>query len=139
MKSDSVRTPQNLKDYITKLYGSWYDPCPYNKLFNPRTDKDGLHTDWGAVTYCNPPYSKMKDWVIKAHHEWKKGKTILVLVKTRTLQTQYFKQCKGCTILLCDKKFAFPGYDTPPLFNNVLLVYEANKVSNQYGFLDLEI
>jgi phage N-6-adenine-methyltransferase len=47
-------------------------------------DADGLTADWGTSTFCNPPYSNVAKWIAKAHAEWKKGKTVVMLINAIT-------------------------------------------------------
>ena len=55
-----------------------FDPCPANPT------SDGLHTDWGQANYVNPPYNNIYDWVSKSVDEWRKGKTVVLLLPSRT-------------------------------------------------------
>ena len=90
-KSDSWSTPQNFKENLPFEFDD-YDPCPLND--NPNFD--GLQEEWAKTTFVNPPYGKLKTtkkngigWVEKAHIECKKGKTIVMLIPTRT-DTSWF-------------------------------------------------
>ncbi|WP_434567648.1 phage N-6-adenine-methyltransferase [Vibrio chagasii] len=48
-------------------------------------DDDALTQDWSNQTvYCNPPYSKLKDFAKKAQEEADKGATVVMLVPART-------------------------------------------------------
>ena len=38
----------------------------------------------GGVNFVNPPYSDIKNWCRKAYYEWKKGKTVVMLIPSRT-------------------------------------------------------
>ena len=44
----------------------------------------------GTKNFVNPPYSKLKIWVIKSIEEYKKGKRIVLLIPART-DTEAFK------------------------------------------------
>lgn len=46
--------------------------------------RNGLVFDWGVVTFCNPPYSKCRQFIAKAAEEAKKGCTVVCLVPSRT-------------------------------------------------------
>jgi len=91
-KTDSWSTPKALYDDLNKEFSfDAYDPCP----LNDDPDKDGLSEEWATVTFCNPPYSQLKStkkklgWVDKAHQECQKGKTVVLLIPSRT-DTQWF-------------------------------------------------
>lgn len=87
-KSDSWTTPKDIYHELNKEFNfDDYDPCPLND--NP--NKDGLKEDWATTTFVNPPYSRLKTtkknglgWIEKAHQECLKGKTIVLLVPSKT-------------------------------------------------------
>ncbi|EHW0625779.1 phage N-6-adenine-methyltransferase [Vibrio vulnificus] len=48
-------------------------------------DDDALSQDWSNQTvYCNPPYSKLKQFAQKAKQEVENGATVVMLVPART-------------------------------------------------------
>lgn len=81
-RTDDWRTPSYLYWKLMKL--GYYDPCPYQATFN------GLEIEWKQKNFVNPPYSKLKIWIIKAIEEAKKQKEVLLLIPART-DTQAFK------------------------------------------------
>jgi len=94
-KSDEWSTPQNLYDELNKEFGFTLDPCASDK--NHKCEKyftiedNGLCEDWtGEVVFCNPPYSKIKDWVEKAYIE-SNGCVVVLLIPSRT-DTKYFHE-----------------------------------------------
>ena len=58
-----------------------FDPCPISWVAG---DADGLTSEWGSSTFCNPPYSAVGKWIHKAHTEWKKGKQVVMLINAVT-------------------------------------------------------
>ncbi len=79
-KNNDWETPDYIKNYIIKKYGSYFDPCPINARF------DGLKISWKKVNYINPPYNR-KDkeaFIRKAHEESKKGKICVMLLPVST-------------------------------------------------------
>lgn len=80
-QSNEWRTPEGTYRDLDAEFGFTYDPCP---LSGDQLISDGLLADWGAVTFCNPPYSKIADWVRKAYMEWQKGRTVVLLIPSRT-------------------------------------------------------
>jgi phage N-6-adenine-methyltransferase len=80
-KSDKWATPPEIYDPLNAEFGFNYDPCPIDWK---EGDADGLTADWGSVTFCNPPYSGTGKWIRKAHDEWKKGKTVVMLINAVT-------------------------------------------------------
>lgn len=80
-KSDKWATPTHLYEAWNTEFCFNYDPCPIEWK---QGDADGLTTEWGTSTFCNPPYSKVALWIRKAHDEWKKGKTVVMLINAIT-------------------------------------------------------
>ena len=135
-KSDSVRTPEWLLDMIKKEFGEFYDPTPFNPDFNPLKDKDALKTDWGPVNFCNPPYSNVGPFMRKGNLEWRKGKTVIMLVKLDNLGTNYSRRfVKGAELRVLSEKISFPGYQGKARFSSVLLIWRAGKKSTRYSVL----
>jgi hypothetical protein len=84
--SEHWATPKDLYQDLDREFHFNDDPCPLNSL------TDGLSREWGSSTYCNPPYGReILKWVIKALEESLKGKTVVMLVPSRT-DTVWF-QC----------------------------------------------
>lgn len=79
-KTDNWQTPKDLMNEIYREFDINFDPCPLNSTF------DGLECDWNGNCYVNPPYSKVKEFLIKAHEELKNGnaKTIVFLTFANT-------------------------------------------------------
>ena len=80
-KSDKWQTPPEVYDPLNDEFQFNYDPCPIDWK---EGDADGLAADWGTRTFCNPPYSQTAKWIRKAHDEWRKGKTIVMLINAVT-------------------------------------------------------
>jgi hypothetical protein len=56
------------------------DPCPLRAIMT-----DGLSREWGTSTYYNPPYGReISKWIEKAYQESLKGKTVVMLLPSRT-------------------------------------------------------
>ena len=130
--TDSVRTPSWLLRDLRKEFGRFYDPAPFNPRFDPSKHKDGLVTDWKAVNFVNPPYSSVRPWVKKSHIEWKKNKTIILLIKLENLGRKYSSLLRGAEIRFFREAFVFPGYQGKAAFSNVLVIMRAGST---YKFL----
>ena len=79
-QTDNWKTPKMFYQALDAEFGFDYDPCPLAET--PRFD--GLTTDWGECSFVNPPYSQISQWVKKAHEEHQKGKTVVLLIPSRT-------------------------------------------------------
>lgn len=78
------QTPAAVYDALDAEFGFTFDPCPVvAEEFELR--HDGLTSDWGDVTFCNPPYgTEIGKWVHKAYLEAQKGRTVVLLIPSRT-------------------------------------------------------
>lgn len=71
-----------------------FDPCWHpasavrpRAYLDVRRGDDGLRDDWsGDVVFVNPPWSKQKRWLERAHDQWSKRKvrTVVCLVPAKT-------------------------------------------------------
>lgn len=75
-KTDNWRTPKEIYSDLDREFSFNFDPCPY-----PRSDFDGLNIEWKSCNFVNPPYSETGLWVKKAIDEYKKGKTVVMLLR----------------------------------------------------------
>ena len=80
-KSDKWQTPTELYNKLNSEFNFNFDPCPIDW---EQGDPDGLAIEWGSSTFVNPPYSKVALWIKKSHEEWKKGKTVVMLINAVT-------------------------------------------------------
>jgi len=72
-------TPKAVYQILDAEFNFDFDPCPKNPKFN------GLEIEWKKKNFVNPPYGReIVDWVNKGIEEFKKGKTIVFLIASRT-------------------------------------------------------
>ena len=86
--SDKWATPKNIYDPLNTEFKFNFDPCP---ITWKEGDTDALLTEWGTSTFCNPPYSRVAEFVKKASLEASKGKTIVMLINACT-DTKWFHE-----------------------------------------------
>lgn len=94
--SDEWETPQSVFDELDAVYHFELDACAtdQNAKCSRFFDKaqDGLKQQWGGTTvWCNPPYSRVADWVRKAAEEQQNGTTTVMLIFART-DTRWFHE-----------------------------------------------
>lgn len=113
-KSDNWSTP----DFIYNKYikNGYFDPCPLN------SKEDGLLIGWKQNNYVNPPYSKIKDFVIKSILEHKLGKNVTLLIPART-DTRYFKDIVdyGANITFITGRLKFGNSNTSAPFPSCII------------------
>ena len=72
------KTPKAFYQALDAEFAFDFDPCPPNPGF------DGLSVEWGKSNFVNPPYNQMARWVEKAYQEHQAGKTVVMLIPSRT-------------------------------------------------------
>ena len=103
-----------------------FDPCPNNPTF------DGLSIEWPSqdAIYVNPPYTRgqIKKWVEKCHKEWKKGKTVIMLIPSYT-DTAYFHDFiyGQARLEFLRGRLKFKGYDSQASFPSMLVYFEKEE------------
>lgn len=86
------KTPKAVYQVLDSEFHFNHDPCP------PDFQVDGLTSDWGGSNFVNPPYGRaLPLWVKKAFDEWKKGKTVVMLIPSRTDTRWWHDYCMQAT------------------------------------------
>ena len=87
--SDNWATPKEVYEALDAEFHFDFDPCP----LNPNPQVDGLLAEWGKSNFVNPPYSNLADWIAKSYREWQKGKTVVLLIPSRTDTKAWHDYC----------------------------------------------
>ncbi len=92
-ETDEWGTPQQVFNKLNNEFGFQLDTCATAEnakceIFYTK-ENSGLDNDWKAVNWCNPPYSDIKRWVLKARREQLKGNLTVMLIPART-DTAFF-------------------------------------------------
>lgn len=69
---------------LNKEFNFDFDPCPFKSSF------DGLKIDWGKRNFVNPPYSKVKEFLIKALEQLKQKNNMSVFLVFANTDTRWF-------------------------------------------------
>lgn len=122
---DNWSTPKDVYRTLEAEFGFDYDPCPLadQPLF------DGLKTEWGGVNFVNPPYSQIKAWCKKSYEEWLKGKTVVMLIPSRT-DTSYWHDyiMKASEIRFIRGRLKFGGAKNSAPFPSAIVVFRQEQI-----------
>lgn len=113
------QTPKWLYDKLNQEFQFTCDPCPLNANF------DGLTIPWSNKTYVNPPYGKnIINWIKKGYEESKKGKTIVMLIPSRT-DTKWWHEyvMKAKEIRFIKGRLKFGGSINSAPFPSCIIVF----------------
>ena len=128
--SDEWATPQDLFDELNAEFKFDLDPCAddqNHKCAEYYTIlQDGLSKSWsGRRVFCNPPYSKIAQWVEKAYREGTKDNTLVVLLIPARTDTKYFHNFVNhrAEIRFCTKRLRFGEGRNPAPFPSIVVIF----------------
>ena len=115
-------TPEHIIEELRTKYGELFDPCPNNPTF------DGLSIEWpqDKVIYVNPPYSRgqISKWVKKAHDEFLKGCSIIMLIPSYTDTVYFHEFIYGIAeISFIKGRLKFKGYENSSSFPSMFVYW----------------
>lgn len=117
------KTPKAVYQTLDAEFGFTHDPCP------PKYTVNGLEGDWGGCNFVNPPYgSELPKWIKKGYEEWKKGKTVVFLVPSRTDTRWWHDYCMQATeIRFIKGRLKFDDQKNSAPFPSAIIVFLLNK------------
>ena len=120
-------TPSWLFAELNAEFAFQLDPCASIENFTCdrffTEEDDGLKQDWGpGPIFANPPYGDtLPEWIRKAHEEFLKGYTVVLLVPART-DTKWWKYCLDGEIRFIQGRLRFNGSKNSATFPSVVIV-----------------
>lgn len=116
------KTPKAFYQALDSEFNFDFDPCPPNPRF------DGLSIDWGSKNFCNPPYSEISKWVKKTYEEFQKGKTVVLLIPSRTDTRWWHDYCmKADQIRFIKGRLKFDEHKNSAPFPSALVIFKGAK------------
>lgn len=117
------KTPKAVYQTLDAEFGFDFDPCPTNPDF------DGLATDWGGANYVNPPYGReIPKWIAKGFEQWRKGKTVVFLIPSRTDTRWWHDYCmKADEIRFIRGRLKFDDQANSAPFPSAIVVFRGKK------------
>lgn len=116
--SDEWATPAETFSALNSEFNFADDPCPLGGGVN------GLMREWKSPCFVNPPYSEIGPWMEKAMIESKAGKTVVLLVPSRT-DTRWWHDyaMKAREIRFIRGRLKFCGAKTGAPFPSCVIVF----------------
>ena len=111
--SNNWETPEWLYNELDKEFSFDFDPCPINPKF------DGLKVEWGQSNFVNPPYDRVNKpkFIQKAFQEYKKGKTVVLLIPSATSTKQFHEiMLPNAEIRFLKGRVSFKGFNTKGVY-----------------------
>ena len=116
--TDHWSTPKDVYAALDKEFHFNFDPCPLGE-----NDFDGLQISWGTSTFCNPPYSKIREWLHKGWREHCEGKTIVFLIPSRTDTKWWHDYCMKGEIRFIKGRLKFGNAKNSAPFPSCIVVF----------------
>jgi len=146
---DEWRTPPFVFQYMNRVYNFRRDlaASEANTLVHNFFDKEenGLAVDWqefGGPGWCNPPYSNIDVWLVKAIDEARKGFTSVFLIPTPNGEDRYGAHVfdVASEVIFITGRLAFLRPDGAPVSGNTrgscFVVYRGHDLgSTRYRHL----
>lgn len=121
-QTDKWFTPEWLYKRLHEKFGFNHDPALRDKI---NWENDGLHTEWGTRTFCNPPYSQLEEWLAKGYREFKKGKLVVFLIPARTDTHGWHNYAmKSSEIWFVKGRIKFEGAKQGAPFPSCLVIFD---------------
>mgnify|MGYP001597723016 FL=1 len=118
--SDHWATPTAVYDALDAEFEFTFDPCPLNSA------EDGLKVDWRGRAYCNPPYSKIPQFIKKGLYHLAHGNASLLvyLLPARTDTGWFHDYClKAAEIRFLRGRLKFGNAQFNAPFPSMVVVF----------------
>jgi hypothetical protein len=117
------QTPEIFYRELNKEFRFDFDPCPIDPQF------DGLSVEWKGSNFVNPPYNQIAKWLLKGVEEWKKGRTIVFLIPSRT-DTRWWHEyvMQANEIRFVKGRLKFGGAKNSAPFPSAIIVYKGRAI-----------
>lgn len=115
------KTPKAVYQILDAEFGFSHDPCP------PKYEIDGLKSEWGRCSFVNPPYGReLPKFIEKGFQEWKKGKTVVFLIPSRTDTRWWHEYCmKATEIRFIKGRLKFDDQENPAPFPSAIVIFKS--------------
>jgi len=113
------KTPKVVYQILDSEFKFDHDPCP------PDYKIDGLTSEWGKSNFVNPPYGReLSKWMEKGFDEWKKGKTVVFLIPSRTDTRWWHNYCMEATeIRFIKGRLKFDEHKNSAPFPSAIIIF----------------
>jgi hypothetical protein len=119
---DEWNTPISIYKQLDDEFHFEFDPCPENPQFN------GLEIEWKRSNFVNPPYSQLAKWLEKGYKEWKKNKTVVFLIPSRTDTKAWHEYCmKADEIRFIKGRLKFGGSKNSAPFPSAVVIFKGGN------------
>ena len=118
-KSDHWSTPAETYDALNREFGFTFDPCPL------MSSEDGRKVKWTGRLFCNPPYSRIVEFLKKGLYHLAAGdcELLVYLIPARTDTAWFHDYCKQGEIRFIRGRLKFGGSKSSAPFPSMVVVF----------------
>jgi hypothetical protein len=118
-KSDHWSTPAATKAELYGEFGLNFDPCPL------KSSDDGLKIKWSGRVFCNPPYSRIAEFLKKGLYHLAHGdcELLLYLIPARTDTAWFHDYCAKGEIRFLRGRLKFGNAKFSAPFPSMVVVF----------------
>lgn len=119
-KSDHWYTPMDFYLELDREFHFTFDPCPL------MAKEDGRKVKWTGRVFCNPPYSKVKEFLKKGLYHLASGdcELLVYLIPARTDTAWFHDFCKKGEIRFLRGRLKFGGAKTSAPFPSMVVIFK---------------
>lgn len=119
--SDHWSTPESVYSELNREFLFTFDPCPLLSKF------DGAKVAWHGRVFCNPPYSRIPEFMRKGlyHLAERACKLLVFLVPSRTDTAWFHDYClKASEIRFVRGRLKFGGAKNRAPFPSMIVIFK---------------
>ena len=118
-KSDHWSTPVGTYNVLNAEFGFTFDPCPL------MSSEDGRKVKWTGRVFCNPPYSRIVEFLQKGLYHLANGdcELLVYLIPARTDTAWFHDYCQRGEIRFLRGRLKFGGSKTSAPFPSMIVVF----------------
>lgn len=118
-KSDHWSTPAATYDALNAEFGFTFDPCPL------MAQEDGRKVKWTGRVFCNPPYSRIMEFLKKGLYHLASGDCALLvyLIPARTDTAWFHDYCKRGEIRFLRGRLKFGNSKNSAPFPSMVVIF----------------
>ncbi len=117
--SDHWYTPVDTYAALDKEFAFTFDPCPL------MSDEDGTKVKWSGRVFCNPPYSRIAEFLRKGLYHLSTGacETLVYLLPARTDTKWFHEYCIRGEIRFLRGRLKFGGSKNSAPFPSMIVIF----------------
>ena len=119
--SDHWATPDEVRRALDEEFQLDFDPCPLRSM------ESGLSIAWSGKVFCNPPYSKIREFLQKGlrHLSAKDADLLVFLLPSRTDTSWFHEYClRAREIRFLKGRLKFGNAKNSAPFPSMIVVFE---------------